>query len=148
MRRESPPDTRLGSEPPELDPDAGARPRPPSGRAVDDAEQRSDRQLDAGGEPRSQLLPAPGVHADLAPTAALAAAHEQRAAPRIEVALAQSQRLLYAQPAAPQHDDQRPQPSAVTIIGGPAHHRDDLLHGWRISGIQLPLVARGARPAW
>jgi hypothetical protein len=32
----------------------------------------------------------------------------------------------------------------VTIIGGPAHHRDDLLHGWRISGIQLPLVARRA----
>jgi len=60
----------------------------------------------------------PGVHADLAPTATLAAAHEQRPPPRIEVALAQRERLLNAQPAAPEHDDQRPQASAVAIVGG------------------------------
>ena len=65
--REAPPHTGLGGEPPELDPDAGARPRPAAGRAVDDAEHRPDRQLDPSGEPGSQLLPAPGVHADLAP---------------------------------------------------------------------------------
>src|SRR5215210_2314963 len=34
MRREAPPDTRLGGEPTELDADSGARPGPASGRAV------------------------------------------------------------------------------------------------------------------
>ena len=42
MRREAPPDTRLGSEPTEPDADAGARLGPASGRAVDDAKQRPD----------------------------------------------------------------------------------------------------------
>ena len=90
----------------------GARPGPPAGRAVDDAEQRPDRELDAGGEPRAQLLPAPGVHADLAAAAALAVAHEQRPAPRVEVALAERERLLDAQPAAPEHDDQCAEPGS------------------------------------
>jgi hypothetical protein len=109
------------------------------------------RRFDAGAEPGRHLLPAPGVHADLAPTAALALAHEQGSPPRIEVALAQCECLLDAQSAAPEHDDQRPQPRAVAIVGGLAHHRDDLLHGWRVGGIELPLVAgrgdrRGSRP--
>src|SRR5215208_2389983 len=52
------------------------------------------RQLDPCGEPGRQLLPAPGVHADLAPTATLAPTYEQRAPSRVEVALAQSERLL------------------------------------------------------
>jgi hypothetical protein len=47
VRREAPPDTRLGGEPAELDAHVRARPRPPASRAVDDAEQRPDRQLDA-----------------------------------------------------------------------------------------------------
>jgi hypothetical protein len=62
--------------------------------------------LDSGGQPRSKLLPPPRVHADLGPPAALAAAHEQRPTPRVKVALAESERLLDAQPAAPEHDDQ------------------------------------------
>ena len=78
VRREAAPDTRLGGEPAELDAHVGARPRPPAGRAVDDAEQWPDGSLDACAEPGCQLLPTPGVHADLAPAAALAAAHEQR----------------------------------------------------------------------
>ena len=110
VRREPAPHARLGGEPAELDAHAGARPRPPARGAVDDAEQRPDRQLNAGGEPGLQLLPAPGVHADLAAPAALAVAHQQRPAPRVEVALAERERLLDAQPAAPEHDDQRPQP--------------------------------------
>jgi hypothetical protein len=51
MWREAPPHVRLGGEPPERDPDAGARPGAAAGRAVDDAEQRPDRQLEACGEP-------------------------------------------------------------------------------------------------
>src|SRR3954452_20586016 len=89
MRGEAPSHARLGGEATELNPDAGARPGSASRRTVDDAEQRPDRQLDACGKPGRQLLPAPGVHADLAPTATFAAAHEQRPAPRVKVALAE-----------------------------------------------------------
>src|SRR5215212_1156274 len=135
MRRESPPHTGLGGKPTELDADAGARPGPAASGAVDDAEQRPDRQLDPVAEPGRQLLPAPGVHADLASAATLALAHEQRPPPRIEVALAQRERLLDAQPGAAEHDDECAQPSAVAIIGSSAHHRDDLLDGRRVGGI-------------
>jgi hypothetical protein len=119
----------------------------PAGRAVDDTEQRADGELDASGEPRSQLLEAPIVHADLAPPAALAVAHEQRAAPWVEVALAERERLLDAQGAAPEHDDQGAHSPAVAVVAGLAHHGDDLLHGRRVGGIALPLL-RGGRPAW
>jgi hypothetical protein len=53
-----------------------------------------------------ELLPGPLIHPDLAATATLAAPHEQRAAPAIEVALVEQQGLVDAQPGAPQHDDQ------------------------------------------
>src|SRR4051812_12834436 len=144
MRREAPSHARLGGEATELNPDAGARPGPATRRAVDDAEQRPDRQLDASDEPGRQLLPAPGVHADLAPTATLAAAHEQRPAPRVKVALAEREALLDAQPTAPENGDQGPQAGAVAIVGGLAHHRDDLLHARRGGGVVGPLVAGGA----
>ncbi len=45
MRRDPAPDACLGREAPELAANGGARPRSPAGRAVDDAEQRADRQL-------------------------------------------------------------------------------------------------------
>jgi hypothetical protein len=41
------------------------------------------------------LCPAPLVHADLAPTAALAAAYQQRTAPLVEIVLGERERLLY-----------------------------------------------------
>ena len=41
--------------------------------------------------------------------------NEQRPAPRVEVAFAQRERLLDAQPGSREHDDQRPQASAVAI---------------------------------
>src|SRR5687768_16819034 len=104
--------------PAELDAHVGARPRPSARWAVDDAEQRSDRQLDPGSEPGSQLLPAPGIHADLAAATALAVAHEQRPARRVEVALAQRQRLRNAQSAAPEHHDQSAQPVAMAVVAG------------------------------
>src|SRR3954454_15933080 len=132
---------RPGPRPDGTRPAPGARPGPSARGGVNDAEQRSDRPLDASGEPGRQLLPAPGVHADLAPTAALAPPREQRSPPRIEVALAQCEWFLDAQSAAPEHHDQRPQASAVVIVGGLAHHRDDLLHGRRVGGIELPVVA-------
>ena len=109
VRSEAPPDASVGGEPAELDAHVGARPRPSASRAVDDTEQRADRKLNAGRQPWPQLLPAPGVHPDLAAPAALAVAHEQRAAPRIEVVFAERERLLDAQASAPEHDDQRAQ---------------------------------------
>src|SRR4051812_40445444 len=68
---------RLGRRAGELDARVSARPRPPGGRAVDDAKQRPARQSDAGVEPGPQLLPAPGVHADLAAATALTVADQQ-----------------------------------------------------------------------
>src|SRR3954468_8594113 len=47
------------------------RPRASARRSGGDAQQRTDRELDARGEPGLQLLPGPVVHADLAATAPL-----------------------------------------------------------------------------
>jgi hypothetical protein len=99
VRREPTPDARLVREAPEFAADGGARSRPPAGRAVDDAEQRPDRQLGPCAQPRPKLLPAPLVHPDLAPPAALAAADQHRSAPRIQVVPGQSERLGCAPPA-------------------------------------------------
>jgi hypothetical protein len=46
VRGEPAPNAGLGGESAQLDSNAGARPRPPAGGAVDDAEQRSDGQLE------------------------------------------------------------------------------------------------------
>src|SRR5919204_1775534 len=79
--------------------------------------QRPDRQLGARGQPRAQLFPAPLVHADLAPTAALAVAHQQRSTTLVEVVLGERERLLDAQPGTPQDDDHRSHTPTVTVIG-------------------------------
>src|SRR6188472_1199953 len=107
-------------------------PRPTACRTVDDAEQRSDRQLDPGLEPWFELLPRPVVHPDLAAPAALAAPHRQRSAARIEVGLGERERLTDPQAGAPEHDDQAAQPAAVETVTGAAHHGDDLLDRRRI----------------
>jgi hypothetical protein len=75
----------------------------------------------------AQLLPAPLVDADLAATAALAAAHQDRAAALVEVVPGERQRLLDTQPRAPPHDYHRSQPPAMAIVPGVAHHRHDLI---------------------
>jgi hypothetical protein len=98
----------------------GGRPWAPARGAVDDAEQRSDRRLDPRLEPGLKLLPGPVVHADLAAAAALAAPDKQRPAPRIQVGLGERERLVDAQPGAPQHDDQAAQPAAVDAVAGAA----------------------------
>jgi hypothetical protein len=87
VRGEPTPDPGADCEPAELGTDRGTRPRPPAGGAIDDAKQRTDRQLDARLQPRAELFPAPLVHADLAARAALAVADQQRPATRVEVVL-------------------------------------------------------------
>jgi hypothetical protein len=90
------------------------------------------------------LFPAPLVHADLAATAALAVAHQQRPAARVEVVLSERERLLDAQPGTPQHDDHRSQPPTVTVVGRMAHDRHDLLHRRGVGRVAHPFVARRA----
>src|SRR4051795_485803 len=93
-----------------------------------------------------EFVPAPRVHADRAATAALAATHEQRAAPVIEIGFGQRERFLYAQAGAPEDDDQATHASAVRVVAGRAHHGDDLFDFGRIGGIAETLVPR--RSAW
>jgi hypothetical protein len=79
-------------------PDGGTRRGPlpqtrATRRAVDHAEQRTDRQLRPLGQPGAELLEAPLIHADLA-AAALTVADEQRAAAGVEVTLCTHGRLV------------------------------------------------------
>src|ERR671910_706877 len=82
-----------------------ARPRPPAGRAVDNAEERPDRHSTAMLEPRAKLIPAPVVHAGLPSLTALSPANEYGAALGIEIRFGQVQRLADSKPGAPEHDD-------------------------------------------
>jgi hypothetical protein len=79
---------------------------------------------------------------DLAAPATLAAPHQQRTAPRIEVGLGERERLTDPQPSAPQHNDQAAQPATVDTVTGVAHHADDLIDRRRIRRVAHPLVAR------
>jgi len=106
VRREPPPYTSCSGSPAQVGSRGGARPRSPARGAVDHAEERPDRQLQTQLEPCLQLLPAPGVHADLAAPTALAATDEQGATAPIEIALGKGERFLDAQASSPQHHDQ------------------------------------------
>ena len=55
-----------------------------------------------------QLIPAPGVHADLATAPALAAAHQERTAALIETGLGERECFLDAQAGTPRNHDQCP----------------------------------------
>ncbi len=59
VRREPTPYPGPGGETAKLAAHRSTRPRPAARRPVDDAEHRPDWQLDARGEPRPELLPAP-----------------------------------------------------------------------------------------
>jgi hypothetical protein len=96
--REATPDCRSCGGAPKLYADSVLRPWPTAGRAADDAEERPDRQLFADLEPWVELLPAPAVHADLAALAALAAAHQDRPAGTVKVALGERERFADPQP--------------------------------------------------
>jgi len=106
VRREAASHSCRSGGAPELGACRGGRPMAPAGRAVDDAQQGTDRELAAHLKPRLTLLPGPGVHADLATAPALAAPNEKRAAAMIEVALGKGERLLDAQSHAPHDHDQ------------------------------------------
>src|SRR5207244_4579181 len=105
------------------------------------AEQRARRESEALQEPGSEVLPAPRVHANLAPATALAPTHEHRPTPWVKVLFAERKRLLGAQPAAPEHHDHRAQPETVRVIAGVAHHADDLLNGRWVGWVEHALVA-------
>ena len=64
----------------ELGAHAGDSPRPSPGRAAQNAGQSAERQRRARSKPRSELLPPPAVHPDLAALATLAVTDEDRAA--------------------------------------------------------------------
>lgn len=58
------------------------------------AEQRTDRKLDPQLKPRTEFIPAPLVHADLAASSALAASDEQGAVAGIEFGLGEAENFL------------------------------------------------------
>ena len=53
-----------------------------------------------------QLLPTPGVHADLSTPTSLSSADEQGASSLIEISLGERKRFLDAQSRSPQDDDE------------------------------------------
>ena len=65
MRREPPTHAGLGGETSKLPADSSRRPCATAGRAVDDAEQRPDRQLHTVLEPAVEMLETPVIHSDL-----------------------------------------------------------------------------------
>jgi hypothetical protein len=88
------------------------------------------------------LFEARVVHPDLAALAALSAPHEYRAAARLEVELGQIERLLDAQPGAPEHHDQAAGAVAVESVAAATHHLNDLLGPRRVGRIPATLTAR------
>ena len=75
-------------------PDSSVGPMPSARGSGDDAEQRSDGQLEARVEPWPELLLAPCVHADFAAPSALAVTDQQRPAPLVEIGFSQGERFL------------------------------------------------------
>ena len=92
--REAPAYAGRGSGAPQLRTGGRGRPGSAACRAVDDAEQRADGELEAALKPGLEFLPPPVVHADLASASALAAADEQRAASLVEIGLGERERFL------------------------------------------------------
>jgi len=143
-RREATPHTGPGGAPAQRGADGRGIPRAPARAPVDDAEQRTDRHPLACPQPWLELLKAPVIHADLAAAAALAAAHQHRAASRAEVELTEIERFLDAQPGPPEHRDQPARSVAVQPVAAAAHDRDDLLGAPRVGRVPAALAAEPA----
>jgi hypothetical protein len=101
-------------------PSGGCRPGPPGRRPTHNTEQSADGHRQAHLEPLVEMLPPPGVHADLATAAALPSADEDAATSRVEVALRERQRLVDPQPRAPEQHDQRSGVQSRRSIAGAA----------------------------
>jgi hypothetical protein len=114
---------------------------PAACRAIDDAEQSSDRQTRPEFKPRVELLPRPAVHPDLAPLPALAAAHEHRAPRAVEISLRKRKRFSDPESGAPEQHDQRPETQSVRLLTSHAHDCDDLLDRGRVGRVAHALVA-------
>lgn len=142
--REAAPDARRGGCMMQLLACGRCFPASAGGRAVDHAQERSERELAAGLEPRVELLPGPAVHPDLSALAAVPAPHEHGAAATVLVGLLEGKRFTDPQPGAPQQDDQRAEPVSVGTVTNCAHDGNDLLDGRRIGRVLLALVARRA----
>ena len=104
--REPPPYPGLGGHAPQPRARGVGSPGSATGPSVDHAQKRPDRYAHARFEPGAEVLPAPGVHADLAAAAALAVPDQDRSETRVEVVLGQSQRFIDAQPRPPEQHDQ------------------------------------------
>jgi hypothetical protein len=144
MRREAAAHAALGGELPEFAADGRGWPSATAGRAVDDAEQRSDRQLHAVLEPPVEVIETPVIHPRLAALVVLPVPDQQRPASLVDIGLAGREGFRDPRPAAPQHRDHRPDPQTVPVLAGVAHHSDDLLDPRRISRIPHALVVRRA----
>jgi hypothetical protein len=107
VRGETAPHPSLRGDAAQLGAGGVAGPRPAAGRAVDHPQQRTDRHRHPELEPRPEVLPAPTVHADLPPPAALAAPDEHRSGSRLEVVFGDAERFGDAQPRSPEQHDQR-----------------------------------------
>jgi hypothetical protein len=106
VRGEPAPHSGCASGAPQLGARSGGWPVASTGRAVDDAEQRTDRCVASQVEPLGELFPAPCVHTDLATAPALAATNQERATALIEIAFGKSERFLDAQPGSAHDHDQ------------------------------------------
>src|SRR5689334_16790687 len=87
MRREPATHTGLSRELPQLTASGGRGPAPAAGGAVDDAEQRSDRERDAVRHPGRELFEAERVHPGLAALVAFAVPDRDRFRPPVDPGL-------------------------------------------------------------
>ncbi len=141
MRGETSPHAGSGGSPTQVSARGGVGPVPAARCPGDDAQQRSDWELEPCVKPWLQLLPAPRVHADFAAASALAVTNEQRSPSLIEVGFSERERFLDAQAGTPQDYDQASQPLPMRAVAGCAHHGDDLLDCGRIGRVAQALVA-------
>ena len=106
VRREPAPHACRGGGAPQLGACRRGRPVPSARRAVDDAEQRADRELAPHRQARARAVPIPIRPCRPRDGGRPSAPDQQRAAALIEIALGQSERLLDAQPGSPHDHDQ------------------------------------------
>src|SRR5204862_4481170 len=118
------------------------RPGPRRGRRLGDAEERADGPGGARLEPGRQLVPRPAIHADLAPSAALAATYEYRPTTAVEIALGERQRLADPESRPPEDDHEAPQAQPVPSTARGAHDSNNLIDARRIRGIAQAFVPR------